>query len=349
MGIITPRAAGGGGEPAKVSTTIAGYYSDMPVINPAGTKLYALDGGGSNLIKAINIASDTITKSMTSTITLGGPLGISLNGDTLYAMTGNGANDSTSPTFSLATETQQVGTNWYAANVGWPGGFFAKNSTSLYALYSWGSWSTGRFYSYVTTLSGTGGGQLPVGDNVAGTGAMLARSIAATDSKIYVFGNYVYSIDIATWTLSSSLGYMGGGNNWSCAINPAKTKIYLSYGSNELKVFSTSTNTITGTITSNTFSSPYGITFNNAGTKAYAANYGVNADGNYYISVIDTATDTVTGKIRTVTSSPTRVAITPDDKKLYATSIYGMDVIVGAGFPSTNLEVPTPLVRSSVR
>ena len=347
MGIYAPRVSGGG-DPSKATGTITvANAADQMAINSAGTKLYIVSSSG---VRVISLASKTVTNTITSTITLGGPIGISPDGTTLYALTGNPA-DSTCPTFSLATETQ--GNVFYTVHTGYPGGFFASNSTSLYALHTMSYPTQGRFYSYLKFIAGVqppnAGGSLEVGYNVGGTGAMLARSIAVADTKVFICCNSVGIVDLASWTLTGLISGTGtGGNNYSCALSPDKTKLYTTGTSGGVQVVNAVTNTFIKTITSTAFSTPYDIVFNNSGTKAYVSNYGATSN-KYNISVIDTATDTVTGTIETTSTGPlVRLAKSPNGT-IYAASSTEIHIISGGNAPSANLEVSSPLVRSSFR
>jgi len=72
----------------------------------------------------------------------------------------------------------------------------------------------------------------------------------------------------------------------------------------------TATNTVTGTISDPSFVAPLGVAVTPDGSKAYVTNKGVSSN----VSVIDTATDTVTATIP-IGGGPGAVAVTPDGKR----------------------------------
>jgi len=81
------------------------------------------------------------------------------------------------------------------------------------------------------------------------------------------------------------------------------------YGSNNVSVIDTSTNTVTANVTVGT--GPYGVAVNPAGTHVYVANYDSNN-----VSVINTSTNTVTDNV-TVGTKPFGVAVNPAGTRVY--------------------------------
>lgn len=98
-------------------------------------------------------------------------------------------------------------------------------------------------------------------------------------------------------------------------------KAYISnYGSNNLSVINTATNTVTATVATGMW--PYSCAVTPNGTKAYVTNFGSNT-----ISVINTATNTVSATIP-MTSFPAGLVITPDGSKVYVTNSNGTTISV---------------------
>jgi len=81
------------------------------------------------------------------------------------------------------------------------------------------------------------------------------------------------------------------------------------YGSNNVSVIDTSTNTVTANVTVGT--EPYGVAVNPAGTRVYVSNYLSNN-----VSVINTSTNTVTANV-TVGTKPIGVAVNPAGTRVY--------------------------------
>ncbi|MBI2345017.1 YncE family protein [Candidatus Dependentiae bacterium] len=99
-----------------------------------------------------------------------------------------------------------------------------------------------------------------------------------------------------------------------CPILVFTNKVYIgNYDNNTVSVFDTVSNTVSGLVndSNNTFNEIYFIVISPDGLTGYVANYTGT------ISIIDIATDTVTGVITTPGTSLYSMNITPDGKKLY--------------------------------
>src|SRR5665647_33758 len=93
-------------------------------------------------------------------------------------------------------------------------------------------------------------------------------------------------------------------------------KIYVAnYDNNTIGIAQTITGATTGTISSGTLSGPYIMAITPDGTKAYVSN---SLSGT--ISIIDVATNTVTGTVAGSFNVPLAIAITPDGSKAYVTN-----------------------------
>lgn len=99
-------------------------------------------------------------------------------------------------------------------------------------------------------------------------------------------------------------------------------------GGSTVSVLDLATNKLVKTITDASFSEPYTITINADGTKVYVTN-----SNSTTITIIDTATNTVTGTIGGF-DGPSGMVITPDGKTAYVNN-YGSPAGVGSGNATT--------------
>jgi YVTN family beta-propeller protein len=98
-------------------------------------------------------------------------------------------------------------------------------------------------------------------------------------------------------------------------------------GADTVSVLNLTNNTLQQTISDSSFSEPYTVTINAAGTKAYVTNSDIRT-----VSVIDLATNTVTGVIGGF-DGPSGFAITPDGNYAYVNNYGGP--IAGSGNGTT--------------
>jgi YVTN family beta-propeller protein len=104
---------------------------------------------------------------------------------------------------------------------------------------------------------------------------------------------------------------------------------------NTVSVLSIATNRVTTVIHDSSFKYPFPVAVTQDGSKVYVANYDLNNPNNpdYSVSVIATATNTVTAVIRDHSfNMPDGVAVTPDGSKVYVANCVGntMSVIATA-------------------
>jgi YVTN family beta-propeller protein len=109
------------------------------------------------------------------------------------------------------------------------------------------------------------------------------------------------------------------------AITPDGTQAYMANqtnfdGQDVISVINTATNTLDNTILAGA-ALPSGVAITPDGTRAYVT------IGNYGVSVIDIATNTVAASI-TVGEIPSGIAITPDGTRAYVANLYGSSVSV---------------------
>ncbi len=139
-------------------------------------------------------------------------------------------------------------------------------------------------------------------DNVVLGGSAVSQSPSLLDPEPFC------DTDPARWDITVnlvgctpfSIYFDLAGDVGTCAA--ASAMAYVSnYGSNNVSVIDTGSNTVTATVTVGSL--PYGVAVNTAGTLAYVTNYnGAN------VSVIDTGTNTVTATVN-VGSAPRGVAV----------------------------------------
>ena len=150
----------------------------------------------------------------------------------------------------------------------------------------------------------------------------IGIAVTPDGTKVYVASLYggVYVIDIATNTVTASVPV--GHTVEGIAVSPDGSKVYVTHSDIEnhyigsydidtqaVSVINTTTNEVTATVSVN--GPTTGVVFNQAGTKAYVANW---LSGN--VSVINVATNNVTATI-IVGSHPEGIAISPDGSNVY--------------------------------
>jgi len=103
----------------------------------------------------------------------------------------------------------------------------------------------------------------------------------------------------------------------------AKTLYCANVYDNSVSVIDTATNTVTATITDKTILGPFTIALTPDGKSLYITNYGnplyPNRSDNNTVTVVDTATNTVSKVVPGVGASPSGIAITPNGKYAYVT------------------------------
>jgi YVTN family beta-propeller protein len=195
--------------------------------------------------------------------------------------------------------------------------------------------------SIVNTSTGRITGTIP-GFNIAGEWQIYdSDGIAFAPDGAYAYianeGNGTVSIvDTHTDKITGIIkGYPGTGvrSPAGIAFAPDGSRAYIAdVWNNTVDIVNTSTSTITGTIRG--FVSPLSITLAPNGAYAYVTNMGYNGDlcvgtaGCNYVSIVNTSTDTITGKISGFTYGLQTIAIAPSGAYAYATSPAGFVYIV---------------------
>ena len=181
--------------------------------------------------------------------------------------------------------------------------------------------------------------------------AATVQSASTTTPCAYItnrYSNSVSVIDTATNTVKATVDV--GSNPFGVAVNPARTKAYvtnlyeenydsalseqiatksalstkteehIATGEGTVSVIDIATNTVTATVPVGII--PEGVAVNPAGTKVYVTNLGSNT-----VSVIDAATNTITATV-SVGSGPLGVTVSPDGTKAYVVNEYDSTVSV---------------------
>jgi YVTN family beta-propeller protein len=158
--------------------------------------------------------------------------------------------------------------------------------------------------SVYDAASGTVTVTIPVGHNPT------SAALTPNGALLYV-GNYndstVSVIDTATATVSTTLTNIGGPS--AIAITPDGSKAYIATFAPGVTVLDLATNSVVATFFLSAVSAQVAISPD--GRTAY-----VTADGS--ITVIDTASETVTGTFTAAGGSPNGIAVSPDGREVWA-------------------------------
>lgn len=163
--------------------------------------------------------------------------------------------------------------------------------------------------------------------------AYIASSDTDTVAVIDTTTNNVTNIvDIETFSNTSRLTTMWGGEDrpYGVAVTPDGTEVYVTNsGSCTVSVIDTATNSLISIIDVKGY--PYGVAVNPTGEVVYVTSDYRNEDADYSIhgivSVIDTATKTVTATIR-VGKNPYGIAVNPDGTDVYVVNKYSNTISV---------------------
>ena len=186
--------------------------------------------------------------------------------------------------------------------------------------------------------------------SIADSAGPLNVAITPDGSRAYV-SNLLGSIsvvDISTNTIITSFpilhfalpGFLQPAFNlFAIVLTPDGTRGYVaSHSTGDTYVFSTISNSMTGTIPTGQ-GSPLSIAISPNGTRVYTANIDFDA----FVQVIDTATNTIIGKIPAA-GPPPFVGVTPDSTRLYINAL-GTTTVVDT---SNNSIVTTILTGNSL-
>ena len=244
----------------------SGLLSDphSMAISPDGSKAYICDLVG-NSVSILNIATHTITGSVSGSITIPGAIAFTPDGTRAYVMSQGTTGQGVNPYVKMIT----VVNDSFGATV-------SGLSLNGYGLSDFIISPDGNF-GYVVCSSGSGG---------SSRGPVY---IVDTNPASPTYNSNIGSIDDSLYNFSRPT-YM--------AIAPNGLKAYVASSSNnsvsivDVNPTSVTYRKVIGTVTGGTFNQPSAIAFTADGTKAYVTNY-----GNNIISVITTATDTITSTI----------------------------------------------------
>ena len=148
----------------------------------------------------------------------------------------------------------------------------------------------------------------------------LALAVNPVTHKVYVAnigtpngGNTVTVIDGTTNTVLTNLTV--GTSPYAVAINPVTNKIYIANnGSPNVTVIDGASDTVTATVTLQALTT--GVAVNPVTNKVYALSAGFPG----FVTVIDGATNTITGNTIPVGSASSMVALNPVTNKIYVTN-----------------------------
>lgn len=162
--------------------------------------------------------------------------------------------------------------------------------------------------------------------------------------------NRVTVIDVASDTVIQAIPIGDNLNSLDIAITPDGSKIYVTnpgraIGQGRVTVIDNATRSVARIVADggNSFDQPASIILTPNGNKAYVTNRGNNT-----VSIIDTATDRVTGVIAHASfEQPYKIAITPDGIKAYVVNINGNRITIIDTATDTVRGVVTDLVPAT--
>src|SRR4051812_13298008 len=145
-------------------------------------------------------------------------------------------------------------------------------------------------------------------------GTAQAVTIAPNGTRAYVATSAgLVVVDLTTNAIVA--GPVADAFGGDLAVDPSGKRVYLADGQSKVRLFDTSTNTLTGSITVSD-PQPRAIVANSAGTRAYTGN---NDPPSYSIDTVDLTNDT--NPVSTASgnfSRPENLGILPDGSKIYA-------------------------------
>ena len=270
------------------STTIA------VAVSPDGTKAYAANGN--NRLSVIRTSDNAVRKS----VYVGGiatNIAFSPDGTKAYAVMQDGNTISV-----IQTSDDTV--------AGTISGF--HNPTSV-------AFSPDGTKAYVTNRDGNSVSVIRTSDDTVTTTVTVGshpRSVAFSPdgTKAYVTnqsGNTISVIRTSDNTVTATV--TGFAEPFSVAFSPDGMKAYVTNtddNTNTVSVIRTSDNTVSKNV--NVDRAPDAVAFSRDGTKAYVASYALGT-----LSIITTASDTVTSTLTDSLGTPMSMAISPDGTKAY--------------------------------
>jgi YVTN family beta-propeller protein len=168
-------------------------------------------------------------------------------------------------------------------------------------------------------------------------GGLTGVAVTPDSSKVYVvnFGEgfqigapgTVSVIDTATNTVTTTMpidrGAAGTAGSYGVAVTPDGSKVYIANNSADtVSVIDTATFTVSATIP--IACCPFGVAVSPDSTKVYVTSDDEAGD----VSVIDTAMNTVTGRIQVGGVAPIGIAVSPNGSRLYVATLLSNSVSV---------------------
>ena len=196
------------------------------------------------------------------------------------------------------------------------------------------------------SISGIDTATNEVGFTISVSGQPFCLALTPDGKDVYctLIGSNA-DLEFSTVTQKLVQSYATGSSPGPQAISPDGSLVYISnYGDGTITVISNGTLLSPISVGGN----PVAVIFLPDGSKAYVANQTFPP---YYISIIDTATNTVSGKIKSNVPYPYGgLAVSPDGTKLYFTgsNSTGQPVVVIID-TATNTLTDTVLLRKSTR
>jgi YVTN family beta-propeller protein len=169
--------------------------------------------------------------------------------------------------------------------------------------------------SVIDTATDAVSARIPLPDG----GGLANIAITPDGQRAYVTGpgqSPVFVIDISSNTMFG-MPIDAGTKSSGIAISPNGRLAYVANTnlSGSVTVIDTATNTVIATTALDNF--PSAVAFTPDGTLAYVTQAGINSNGEFTISMIDTASHAVFGSPIAVGSFPTSIAITADGLQAY--------------------------------
>ena len=274
------------------------YGSTITVVSNSqpsqqGNIMYLVNGAGTSNIVIINLATNTVTGSITSGINNPGGLSISPSGTYAYLTNYYGEN---AVIINIATNTV---TGAITSGFSSPQGV----SFSPSGAYAYVANFDSNNVVIINTATNTVTGSITTGLNTP-----YGVSISPSGTYAYVTNYAENSISIINTASNTVTGSITAGIAYpkAVAISPSGTYAYVyNQKNNNVVIINTASNTVTGAITSG-FAYSTGIAFSPSTKYAYVTNFDSNN-----VVIINTVTNTVTGSITEGSKESVSIAFVP--------------------------------------